>query len=145
MKLHELTKIKNRRKKRVGRGIGSGKGKTAGRGTKGQKARGKMPVGFTGAGLPLYKKLPLKRGLGNSKFSQKPVLLNLSKLSVFKNKTIVDLEALLNAKIISSKDVKKGVKILGSGEILAALTIRLPISESARKKIEKKGGKVEYA
>ena len=65
MKLNELVKLKSRGKKRVGRGLGSKLGKTAGRGTKGQKARGKIPAGFTGAGLPTYKKLPLRRGLGN--------------------------------------------------------------------------------
>lgn len=68
MKLHQLTKIKTKDKKRLGRGIGSGKGKTAGRGTKGQKARGKIPQTFTG-GLSLYKKLPLRRGYGNPKMS----------------------------------------------------------------------------
>lgn len=70
MKLHELMKIKTKNRKRLGRGLGSGKGKTVGRGTKGQKARGKMPAGFVG-NLPLYKKLPLRRGKGNPNPSKK--------------------------------------------------------------------------
>ena len=68
--------------KRLGRGTGSGLGKTAGRGTKGQKARGKIPASFTGAGLPTFKKLPLRRGLGNRIVSIKPKVINLSKLKV---------------------------------------------------------------
>ena len=79
-----------RHKKRLGRGIGSGKGKTAGRGTKGQKARGKIPATFVGS-LPFYKKLPLRRGQGNPKLSDKLVPIKLSKLNVFKSKTVVDL------------------------------------------------------
>lgn len=132
MKLH---------KKRLGRGIGSGKGKTGGRGTKGQKARGKIPATFTGS-LSLYKKLPLKRGKGNPKMSRKPKIINLSKLNVFKVKEVVDIEKLLEAKIISQKQAKQGVKILGNGKIDKALIIRIPVSDSARKMIEKAGGKV---
>lgn len=142
MKLHKLLKLKTDLKKRVGRGIGSGLGKTAGRGTKGQKARGKIPVGFSGSGLPLYKKLPLKKGLGNRGSFEKKAVINLSDLSIFKSKVVIDIEELINAKLISKKDVKKGVKLLGSGEILSALTIKLPVSNLARKKIESKGGKV---
>lgn len=144
MKLHEVLKIKQRSKKRLGQGIGSGKGKTAGRGTKGQKARGKIPVGFTG-GLPLYKKLPLKRGKGNPNFQPKAKVINLSQLNVFKQNTLVDLNKLIEEKLVSQKDAKNGVKVLGSGEISLALTIKLPVSESARKKIEKAGGKVDHA
>src|SRR3989338_7944768 len=110
MKLHELTKLKIKGKKRLGRGIGSGLGKTAGRGTKGQKARGKIPVGFSGSGLSLYKKLPLRRGYGNRSVSEKSIVLNLSDLSVIKGKTIIDIEELIKAKLISKKDAKRGVK-----------------------------------
>lgn len=142
MKLHELTKIKTKSKKRVGRGLGSGKGKTAGRGSKGQKARGKIPVGFT-SGLPLYKKLPLRRGYGNSGLSSKHTLVTLSSLNVFPARSTIDLEQLINKKIVTSKQSQKGVKILNKGEIEKALVIKLPVSEGARVKIEKKGGKVE--
>lgn len=129
-------------KKRLGRGIGSGKGKTAGRGTKGQKARGKIPSVFTGS-LAFFKKLPLKRGKGNAKVSSKSTLVRLDKLAVFKPQTIIDAAKLLEEKIISPKQAKKGIKILGGGEFKNALVIKLPVSESARKSIEKAGGKVE--
>lgn len=141
MKLHELLRIKTRSKKRLGRGLGSGKGKTGGRGTKGQKARGKIPATFTGS-LSLYKKLPLKRGKGNPKSSKRYTLINLSELNVFKTKEVVDLSKLLEAKIVSEKQAKKGVKILSTGELKHALTIKLPVSKSARERIQEKGGKV---
>lgn len=143
MKLHELLKIKTRSKKRAGRGLGSGRGKTAGKGTKGQKARGKIPVGFVGS-LPLYKKLPLKRGLGNIKVSPKVKPISLSALNVFPSKSTVDLDQLLKMKIITPKQAKSGVKILG-GNIEKVLTVRLLVSKSARKNISEKGGKVDHA
>ncbi|HLC37723.1 50S ribosomal protein L15 [Candidatus Daviesbacteria bacterium RIFCSPLOWO2_02_FULL_36_8] len=143
MQLNELVKIKKRDKKRLGRGLGSGLGKTSGRGTKGQKARGKMPVAFTGAGLPTYKKLPLKRGLGNFSGRDKLKVINLSKLNVFKEKSVVDLEALIKMKIITSKEAKKGVKILADKGLTTSLIIKLPVSAEAKIQIEKKGGKVE--
>lgn len=141
MKLHEQNQVKTKSRKRVGRGLGSGKGKTGGRGSKGQKARGKIPVGFTGS-LPLYKKLPLRRGKGNPKISSKVKIISLSALNVFKSKSVVGIEELIKEKIISPKDAKKGVKILGNGEINTALTVKLPVTNSAQKKIESKGGKV---
>jgi large subunit ribosomal protein L15 len=145
MKLSNLLKVKTRSKKRVGRGIGSGLGKTAGRGTKGQKARGKIPVGFTGAGLATFKKLPLRRGLGNPKVSTKPRTLALSALNIFKSKTVVDLEQLLKANLITKKDAEKGVKILADKELTVDLVIKLPLSKSAKLEVEKKGGSVENA
>ena len=141
MKLNELLKVKTRSKKRIGRGLGSGKGKTSGRGSKGQKARGRLPVGFSGD-VALFKKLPKKLGQGNPKISEKPTVLNLSSLEVFKPKTVVDLEEVLKMKIINKKNSKRGVKILGRGIIKTALVIKLPTSQSARKKIENAGGKV---
>ncbi|MBI2020319.1 50S ribosomal protein L15 [Candidatus Daviesbacteria bacterium] len=144
MKLHEVIKVTSKPKKRLGRGIGSGRGKTAGRGTKGQKARGKIPLRFAG-GLSLYKKLPLRRGLGNPKRSPRYHLITLSDLNSFKNKEVVGIDELIKSKIVSSKEAKKGVKVLGVGEIKTSLTVRLPVSKSAQEKIEKKGGKIEYA
>lgn len=144
MKLHELIKARIRSDKRLGRGLGSGKGKTAGRGSKGQKARGKIPATFTGS-LSLYKKLPLKRGKGNAKLSKKVKVIQLSQLNIFKAKEVVDIAKLLEAKIISEKDAKKGVKVLGGGEINKALTLKLVVSDSVRRAIEKSGGKVENA
>lgn len=143
MKLHQMVRVKEKSKKRLGRGLGSGKGKTSGRGTKGQKARGKIPVRLTG-GLALYRKLPLRRGLGNSKVSGKLKVVELSKLSVFKSKTIVDLGKLQMMGIISAKDLKRGVKILGSGplrearEVPTGLIIKLPVSKTVREAVGKK-------
>ena len=95
MELNKLLKVKSKGNKRVGRGVGSGLGKTAGRGSKGQKARGKIPLSFTGAGLPTFKKLPRRKGLGNPNLSVKPKIIKLSKLNIFKKNSIVDLEQLL--------------------------------------------------
>lgn len=143
MRLHELLKTKIRSKKRVGRGVGSGLGKTAGRGTKGQKARGKIPSSFTGAGLPTFKKLPLRRGLGNRNVSVKPKLVSLSKLNIFKKNTIVDIEQLIKLNLISRKDSKDGVKILFNEGLDVSLVVKLPVSKRVRSEIESKGGKVE--
>lgn len=144
MKLHQLLKLTSRGKKRVGRGIGSGLGKTAGRGTKGQKARGKMPVGFTGAGLPTFKKLPKRAGLGNRSISAKPKIIPLSKLNIFKSRSVVDLEQLLKHNLISRKDSLLGVKILADSGLKVLLRVKLPLSQQAKKEIEQMGGKVEH-
>lgn len=143
MKLNDLLKTNIRTKKRVGRGIGSGLGKTAGRGTKGQKARGKIPASFTGAGLPTFKKLPLRRGLGNRSVSVKPQIINLSKLNIFKKNTVVDIEQLISLNLISKKDSKKGVKILFDEGFGVSLIVKLPVSKRVRSEIESKGGKVD--
>lgn len=131
-------------KKRLGRGIGSGKGKTAGRGTKGQKARGKIPINFSGAGLALYKKLPLRRGLGNRQVSIKSKILALSKLNKFNTNAKVNLEELVKIGLIGKKDLRTGVKILADGGLTKKLIISLPVSQKARAEIEKKGGKVDH-
>jgi large subunit ribosomal protein L15 len=144
MKLNNLEKIRERSKKRVGRGTGSGKGKTGGRGMKGQKARGKIPAAFIGGSLPLYKKLPFVRGWGNKKANEKPVVLTLDHLNNFKANSSVTISTLVEARIIGGRNVeKKGVKILDQGEVkVNGLTIEVPVSESAKAKIEKLGGKV---
>lgn len=145
MQLNNLPKITNRSNKRLGRGLGSGKGKTGGRGQKGQKARGKVAIGFSGGGVPLYKKLPLLRGWGNKPVTVKPLGVNLTKLSVYKDGERVDLETMVEKKIVSKKDLqKRGVKILGEGELLKKLVFSsLQISKSARTKIENAGGQIE--
>jgi large subunit ribosomal protein L15 len=148
MKLDQLLKIKARSDKRVGRGLGSGKGKTAGRGTKGQKARGSVPKGFIGGTLPLYKKLPMARGRGgkgghNMLSRSHAVALSLSKLATFKAGSLVNLQSLVEANLVSGKDARQyGVKIVNNGEISVNLTVELPVSKSAAEKIEKAGGKV---
>ncbi len=143
MKLDLLPKIVAASAKRVGRGIGSGRGKTSGRGMKGANARGKMPLGFTGDTLPLYKKLPYQRGVKNSKVSQKMVPVSVDKLSVFKKGDTVNLQSLVEAKIITSQDAKKeGAKLVGASDSLAALEVSLPVTKTARMSIEKAGGKL---
>ena len=130
--------------KRIGRGLGSGKGKTGGRGQKGQLARGKMPLQFTGGGLPFYKKLPLRRGLGNRPVSVKRKILSLSDLNSFKSGETVSLETLLQKKIISEKEIKFGVKILGKLDIkLAKLKVSVQVSSAVKEKIEQAGGAVD--
>lgn len=142
MKLDRIAKLKRKENKRVGRGIASGKGKTSGRGTKGQKARGTIPATFTGS-LAFYKKLPLRRGKGNNAGRIKKVLITLEDLNIFKANTVVDAAKLLEGKIITAKDSKKGIKVLAVGEVKNILTVKLPASKAARQKIEKAGGKVE--
>lgn len=145
MELYSLTKITKRSQKRLGQGHGSGRGKTAGRGTKGQKARRKIPIDFEGGALPLIKRLPFLRGRGKNKaFKKKPIIVNLKALNLLKKDSVVTLETLIKNKIVREEDAKMyGVKILGDGEILIPLRIKLPISKRAALKIEKIGGKIE--
>lgn len=146
MKLEKLTKIKTKSAKRIGRGPGSGRGKTAGKGTKGQNARGKIPIThshYEGGQRPLFKRLPYKRGKGNKSLSKKPMIVNLEALNILPKNSIVNLELLINERIVDKNDAEKfGVKILGSGNLQTPLTITLPISKSAAAKVAKSGGQV---
>lgn len=146
MALHELKKIKKSSKNRLGQGHGSGRGKTAGRGTKGQKARGKIPLYFEGGALPLIKRLPFRRGKGKNKvFKKKPLVVNIKVLNLLKKDSIVDINSLIKNKIVDEKDAKMyGVKILGEGDLRMPLTVKLPISKGAENKIKKAGGRVEH-
>ena len=145
MKLHELSTNEGAVKDsfRVGRGAGSGNGKTAGKGHKGQNARsgGGVRPGFQGGQLPLYRKLP-KRGFHN-KFGVTYAIVNVDDLNKkFEDGATVDAEALLESGIISK--VCDGVKILGRGEITKKLTVKAAVfSETAKGKIEAAGGKTE--
>jgi len=141
MKLENLKKITEKTKRRLGQGHGSGRSKTAGRGTKGQKSRNKVPIYFEGGGLPLIKRLPFRRGKGRNKvFKNKPIGLNVKILNLLKKDTVVDLECLIDNKIVNPEDAKMyGVKILGDGELSIALTIKLPVTKGAEKKIIKAG------
>ena len=126
---------------RRGRGHGSGNGKTAGKGHKGQKARSGAPrPGFEGGQMPLYRRLP-KRGFHNYN-TKEIVAINVDALEVFENDTVVSIETLKEAGII--KNPKDGVKILGNGELTKKLTVQVnAFSESAKDKIEALGGKAE--
>lgn len=126
---------------RSGRGHGSGNGKTAGKGHKGQKARSGAPrIGFEGGQMPLYRRLP-KRGFKNRN-TKEIVSINMSKLEVFEDGATVTIDAMKEIGII--KNPKDGVKILGSGELTKKLTVQAnAFSASAKEKIESLGGKAE--
>lgn len=145
MDISTLPKITTGRKRRVGRGHGSGRGKTAGRGTKGQKARGKIKLSFEGGALPLIKRLPFRRGRGKNKvFKKKPIALNVKILNMLPPSATVDLKTLVAHHIVDADEARiYGVKILGEGDLSIALTVKLPVSKGARKKIETAGGAVE--
>tara|TARA_Y100001958_G_scaffold155165_1_gene145296 strand:+ start:594 stop:1046 length:453 start_codon:yes stop_codon:yes gene_type:complete len=145
MELNSLTKI-NKRKIRVGRGIGSGKGKTSSRGHKGQKSRSGVAIkSFEGGQMPLYRRLP-KRGFKRLK-KEKIAILNLSKIQNFLDKKENDLKNILDLKILKNKSLinKKflQLKILGTGEINKSIEITCNYaSKKASEKIEKAGGKL---
>lgn len=144
MKLHELSPPAKSRKsdKRLGRGVGSGWGKTAGRGTKGYKSRsgGGVKPGYEGGQMPIQRRLP-KRGFTNI-FRKKIAVVNLRDLIAFENGSLVDEAALVKAGLVRGQ--KDGIKLLGHGEIQVALNVRLnQVSKSARQKIEAAGGNVE--
>ena len=144
MKLHELSPAPGsvREAKRIGRGHGSGQGKTAGKGHKGQKARAGrgMQIGFEGGQMPLQRRIP-KRGFNNV-FATPYTIINLAALNRFEEGAVVDVDALLNAGIINKAPY--GVKVLGNGKIEKALTVKAAaFSESAKAKIEAAGGKAE--
>lgn len=132
--------------KRLGRGPGSGKGKTSGRGTKGQNARGRLSLThshFEGGQRPLIKRLPYNRGKGNSKMSKKPIVVNFDDLNTYTKGEIVNIESLIKKDIIIKDNAQKfGVKVLGDGKLTAALEFSVPVSKSAAFKIEKAGGKI---
>lgn len=145
MKLHELQPAPGSKKEpiRKGRGIGSGLGKTSGKGHKGQNARsgGGVRPGFEGGQMPLQQRVP-KRGFNNAAFRKEIIAINLNALNRFESGTEVTPEALVEAGII--KAVKDGVKILGNGELDKALTVKVhSFSKSAIAKIEAAGGKAE--
>ena len=144
MKIHELSPAPGSVKdsKRIGRGHGSGNGKTAGKGHKGQKARSGhgMRAGFEGGQMPLQRRVP-KRGFNNI-FATRYAIVNVSDLNAFDNNAVVDTEALRAKGLV--KKAEYGVKILGNGELSKAVTVKAAaFSESAKAKIEAAGGKAE--
>ena len=145
MKLHELSPAEGSVKERFrkGRGAGSGNGKTAGKGHKGQNARsgGGVRPGFEGGQLPLYRKLP-KRGFNNFRFGKVYAIVNVQTLNKFNDGDVVDAAALLAAGVVNV--VNDGIKVLGEGEITKKLTVKAAVfSASAKEKIEAVGGKTE--
>lgn len=145
MNLHSLLKITEKRKKRLGRGHGSGKVKTSGRGTKGTKARYTVPLSFEGGIVPLTKRIPFLRGKTRFKpLSVKPCVVNLGDFTDLKKDDVIDEKLIIEKGFFTGSEIKKrGVKILGHGELKVAISTKFPVSKSARIKIEKAGGKVE--
>jgi len=144
MKLHELSPAPGSVKEayRKGRGAGSGNGKTAGKGHKGQKARsgGGVRPGFEGGQMPLHRRIP-KRGFNNI-FAKEYVSINVDVLNRFEDGAVVDAEAISKAGIV--KNTRDGIKILGRGELNRKLTVvAVAFSASAKEKIEAAGGKAE--
>ena len=144
MKLHELAPAPgaNTESYRKGRGHGSGNGKTAGKGHKGQKARsgGSIRPGFEGGQMPLQRQIP-KRGFKNI-FATQYAIVNVGDLEIFENGTVVTEQTLVEAGLL--KKTLDGVKVLGNGELTKQLTVEVAaFSESAKQKIEEVGGKAE--
>lgn len=145
MQIHDVTARGNNhdKRKRVGRGVGSGKGKTAARGHKGQRSRsGDHPrVGFEGGQMPIFRRMP-KRGFSNARFRKHYTLVNVEALAVFEAGSTVDREAVLAHGL--ARDTGGMLKVLGQGEIPHGLTVKAhKFSASARSKIEAAGGSVE--
>jgi len=143
LKLHTLKPHRNstKRRKVVGRGVGSGHGTFSTRGAKGQRARSgsSIPVGFEGGRMPLHRQMPKRRGFTSR--NTKDTVVNLSDLEGFKAGDTVNAKVLFNLGIIKSSDVE--IKVLGVGEIKKALTFeKVKVSASAKEKIEKAGGKI---
>mgnify|MGYP001108317160 CR=1 FL=1 len=144
MKLHELSPAEGSTKatKRIGRGHGSGQGKTAGKGHKGQNARsgGGVRIGFEGGQMPLSRRIP-KRGFNNI-FATKFAIVNVADLNKFVDGTVVDAELLKASGLI--KKEYDGVKVLGNGELTKKLNVKVDaVSEGAKAKIEAVGGTCE--
>ena len=145
MKLNELRPAEGsvQERFRKGRGPGSGNGKTAGKGHKGQNARsgGGVRPGFEGGQFPIYRQLP-KRGFNNKRFATVYATVNVSDLNRFEDGAIVDIQTLLDARVI--RKAQDGLKVLGNGEITKKLTVEAAaFSASAKEKIEAAGGKAE--
>jgi large subunit ribosomal protein L15 len=144
MKLHELKPAEGstKNRKRIGRGVGSGWGKTAGRGSKGHNARsgGGVRPGFEGGQMPLHRRLP-KRGFTNI-FKAEVAIVNVRDLKRFETGAVVDEPALVRSGLVKGRH--DGIKLLGQGEIKIPLTVKInAISHSAKEKIEAAGGSVE--
>ena len=143
MDLSHLPKLTSKSKRRIGRGHGSGRVKTGGRGTKGQKARGDIKLSFEGGIVPLIKRLPFRRGRGrNRSLKIRPIVINVKLLNLLPQNSTVDVDALIKHKIVDKEAKITSVKILGEGDITIPLTVTLPTSKEAKTKIEKAGGKV---
>ena len=142
MKLNKLPKTTHKKKKKVGRGYGSGKAKTAGRGTKGQKARSKIRLGFEGGQLPFIRRLPYKKGFKPLR-KRSPLIINVQAFNVLSDETEITEDKLIKFGWLPM-EWKKGVKILGNGELKKKIIVKgLACSKGAAIKIKDAGGRVE--
>ena len=145
MKLHELSPQQGSSKKawRKGRGVGTGNGKTAGRGHKGQNARsgGGVRPGFEGGQIPMYRRIP-KHGFSNFLFKKDYAIINVEQLDKYEDGAVISLETLINDGVVRKE--LNGLKVLGTGNITTKLTVQATVfSASAKEKIEAAGGKAE--
>lgn len=142
--LSQLPKLVAKKKKRVGRGLGSGRGSKSGRGTtRHQKAREKIPLHFEGGQGRMIKKFPLMRGKGKNKPRQnKPLIITLSQLDQFNSGETVTKASLIQKGLIDISNKKVAVKVLDNGKLTKKLTVQLPTSKAAKSAIEKLGGRV---
>lgn len=142
--LSSLPKIVEKKKKRLGRGLGTGKGAKSGRGTtRHQKAREDIPLHFEGGNTRFIKKFPLIRGKGRNKpLSDSAKIITMNQLNAFDEGTVVNVQSLIEKKFISERDAEKQIKILANGSLTKKLTVELPVSRAAQEMIEKAGGQV---
>lgn len=142
--LSSLPKIVSKKKKRLGRGLGSGRGAKSGRGTtRHQKARENIPLHFEGGQGRIVKKYPLLRGKGRNKpTKESKIIVKLDKLNLFQNDETVDLEALISKKIVDKKAREVGIVVVNGGKLEKKLHVKLKVSKSAKQEIEKNGGKL---
>lgn len=147
MFLSNLPKVVATAKKRLGRGYGSGVGgHTVGRGQKGQKTRGKMPLWFEGGQLPLVRRTPFIKGKHRFQvINLQPITVNFDRISKFDDNTVVDAEFLTSALKISEKEAKRGYKIIATGKLTKKLEVNVLASAGAIKAIEAAGGKYTFS
>jgi len=137
--MNTLKPIVTNKMRRLGRGFGSGRGKTSGRGTKGQKAKESIPADFEGGQSPLTKRLPFLRGKGRNKpTTSKRVVVDVKALSSLPEGTVVNMESLVQYKLV--RDTIEAVKIVGHGKLSKKLTVTLPCTNSARQAVLDAGG-----
>lgn len=142
MELNKLIKVKNRRQnKRLGRGESSGKGKTSGKGYKGQKARGKMRIGFEGGQLPLIKRLPFRKGVGNN-LAHKTLTITLDQISVFDSGSKIDAESLVEKGLLKKSFKPYLIKIVAKGSLSKSFNVHVVTTPKAKEAIEQAKGKV---
>lgn|SRR3989338_704960 len=142
--LNTMPKITRKGKKRIGRGIGSGRGSKSGRGiTRHQKGRESIPLAFEGGQGRMIKRFPLLRGRAKNRPSSiRPLIVDLDFLNEFKDGSTVDVETLLKKNLVSDEAKKKGIKVLADGKLDKKLTVKLSVSKGAREAIVKAGGTV---